>query len=93
MSPELIESEYRLPSGVIFREVGEEAILLKLREQQYYVLNSVGARVVSLLVAGDSLHRAVERITCEFDGPPEEVQRDIDELTQQLIGQGLLERV
>lgn len=92
MSPELIESEYQLPPGVVLREVGEEAILLNLQEQQYYLLNPVGARVVSLLAAGGSLPSAVEQITLEFDAPLEQVQRDVDELLQQLLGQGLLER-
>ncbi len=75
---------------VLEAELAGEAVLLHLGTKRYFQLNSTGA----VIWAGvrDGLPRAdvVARLVTEFDAPPDEAERELDRLLDELRERGLV---
>ena len=76
--------------GVVFKQVGDELVLLDFDRGIYYGLDPIGARMWQLLAAGQSADAAVEVLVDEYDVSREEVMRDLDRLISELREQRLL---
>ena len=72
-------------------QVGDEVVLLHLESAQYYGLNTVGARIWSLLQEPIPLHRVRDALVAEFDVAPDACERDLLALVEQLRRAGLAE--
>ena len=83
-------STLRPATGVRFRRVGEEAVLLDLDTMLYYHLDEVGAFTWELLEAGESLDTIAETIARTFAVDAATARRDLDPLVESLAGAGLL---
>ena len=79
-----------IPNDVVFRTVGDEAVILNFTTGQYHGLDAVGSRIWELLTAMGSQQRACERLVEEFDADPDRLRVDVDELVSQLVRRGLL---
>lgn len=79
-------------SEVIFREVEDGAVLLSTRDEVYFGLNRVGARVWSLLSLPEhNLDDLCRVLADEYpDVDLESLQADVSELLTQLQGLGLV---
>lgn len=75
---------------VLFQQVGEESVLLKLASENYFGLDPVGTRIWSLLGTGDPLQRAFETLVEEYDAAPEVLERDLLELVERMAAAGLV---
>lgn len=80
----------RLSADVIFRDLEGEAVLLDLASGRYFGLNPVGTRVWMLLDGGATVDAVVAAIAAEFDGDPDEIGRDVDDLLAELATRGLV---
>jgi hypothetical protein len=72
-------------------DVGGEAAILNMRNGVYYGLDSVGARVWNLIQQPQcvaDLHATVLR---EYDVEPARCERDLLDLLQTLLAEGLIE--
>jgi hypothetical protein len=72
-------------------DVGGEAAILNMRNGVYYGLDSVGARVWDLIQQPQcvaDLHATVLR---EYDVEPARCERDLLDLLQTLLAEGLIE--
>lgn len=76
--------------GVVFKQVGDELVLLDFDRGIYYGLDPIGARMWQLLAAGQSADAAVEVLVAEYDVSREEVTHDLDRLISELREQRLL---
>lgn len=74
---------------VALRRDGDGAILLDLKNQQYYELNATGLRVWELLASGASIAETAERLRVEFDQAGGAHQAVV-ELVEELAETGLL---
>ncbi len=70
--------------------VGEAAIL-HLGSGVYYGLNSVGARVWALLQEPVRVERIRDTLLTEYNVEPEQSERDLLVLLEQLAAEGLIE--
>ena len=84
---------FTIPEDVLFRQVGDEAILLNLETEFYYSLDEVGARMWSVLASTGSLDAVESAVVEEYDAPAERVRQDLDKLVSDLVQHGLLEQV
>lgn len=76
---------------VVAREVGGEVMLLDLVSGTYFGLNSVGARIWQVLEdEGGTLSDACDVIAAEYDVSREELERDVLDLAEKLVENGLL---
>ena len=76
--------------GVVFREVGGEAVLLDLASQRYFTLDATGTRMWALLAEHGSPEEARRRLLAELEVAEEVLARDLDELIERLAAEGLV---
>ena len=81
----------RLSPEVLFQEVSGEMVLLDLESEQYFGLDTVGARIWSLMESGASERELVDRLLAEYEVGRETLEKDVAELLDQLAEAGLIE--
>lgn len=81
----------RVPEDVLMRQVGDELVLLNLRDENYYGLNAVGVRLMQLAETGTTLEDATNTLITEFEVGREQLAADIRRLAAELLSAGLLE--
>jgi coenzyme PQQ synthesis protein D (PqqD) len=77
-------------SRVLYKDLGDEAILLDLETETYFGLNAAGTRLWSLLTTAPTIRDAFESMLEEYDVSPAELERDMTALIEELVGRGLL---
>ena len=75
---------------VLCKDLGDEAILLDLETETYFGLNAAGSRLWKLLTTAPTIRDAYDAMLEEFDIAPEELERDMGALIDELVGRGLL---
>ncbi|GBE57320.1 hypothetical protein BMS3Abin01_00232 [bacterium BMS3Abin01] len=75
---------------VLFTSMGEDAVLLHVNRGDYYSLNKVGARLWILTDGSKSIADLAGLITEEFEITREAAEKDILELAEQLVSEGLV---
>jgi hypothetical protein len=75
---------------VVARRVEDEFVLVQLDRNNIYALNRTGARLWELIADGRSRSEARRQILEEFDVPPAEFDREMEELLDHLVREGLL---
>lgn len=71
--------------------VGEEVAVLGLDKAVYYGLNAVGARIWELLQKPVQLDEVATIVSAEYDVDRETARRDLMELAERLLEEGLIE--
>jgi hypothetical protein len=82
-----------VPGGVLFNDVGGEAVLLNLETGKYYGLDEVGTRMWSVLTDHGQVALAYEALADEFDVTKEQLRQDLLNLVDELVTHGLVEVV
>jgi hypothetical protein len=75
---------------VVTQRVEGETVLVHLRTNEIYALNTTGSRAWDLLAAGTNRGAVQEELQREFDAPPEQIRDEIDTLLANLIEKKLL---
>jgi hypothetical protein len=76
---------------VLFRIVGDEAVLLNLKSEQYLGLDPVGTRMWVLLHEQQSINAAYDALLAEFEVTPDRLRQDLDEFVGKLQAHGLIQ--
>jgi hypothetical protein len=90
MPSPFLDQRVVIPSTVLFRELGGEAVLLNFESERYYGLDSVGTRIWEALAAGATLREGYTRLLAEYDVEPALLLTDIQNLLRDLSAQGLV---
>jgi hypothetical protein len=88
----MLTARLRVPEHVVYRDFGEETVVLNLDSGQYHGLNPTGAAMLSAVSKADSVGAAVPTLAAELGQPAEVIERDLLELCQSLAERGLVER-
>lgn len=80
-----------VPGDVLFRDVDGEAVLLNLKDEQYFGLDPVGTRIWTVLTASPSIQTAFDNLVEEYDVIPEQLEQDLRSLIDTLVEHGLIE--
>jgi len=80
----------RIPDDVVFRVLGDEAVILNLSTGIYFGLDTVGTRMWQLISEYGSTEKAGEALLAEYEVEEGQLRRDLDLLIQQLKDKGLL---
>ncbi len=88
----LLRSRVRVPGHVVYRDFGDETVILNLDSGLYHGLNRTAAAMVERLGDSETVDAAVDRISADFDQPRERVERDVLDLCRALGERGLIER-
>ena len=80
----------RIPDDVVFRVLGDEAVILNLSTGIYFGLDTVGTRMWQLITEYGSTEQAREALLAEYEVEEGQLRQDLDLLIQQLKDKGLL---
>lgn len=80
----------RLSDDVVYRSFGAETVVLNLSTGHYHGVRGTGGRMLELLAQTGDVDETARRVSDEFDHPLGDVQRDVNELSQELIKRSLL---
>jgi hypothetical protein len=72
-------------------DLAGEAAILNLKSGVYYGLNTVGARIWSLIQEPKTIENIRDIILNEYDVDPQRCESDLLQLLQQLAAEGLIE--
>lgn len=89
--PSPFTSRVNTAPDVMLRVIGEEAVILNLKNELYLGLDPVGTRMWMVLHSAPSIQAAYEVLLAEFEVEPERLRRDLDKLLDQMLEQGLIE--
>ena len=78
------------PPNVLCKDLGDEAVLLDLETETYFGLNPVGSRFWKLVTTAPTIREALDVMIEEYDVAPEELERDMKGLIEDLVSRGLL---
>jgi hypothetical protein len=77
--------------GVLFCEIGGEAVLLETGAGLYFGLNEVGCRLWQLLQREPNLLRAFDTLLREYDVPSGLLRADLEKIVLELEEHGLVD--
>lgn len=80
----------RIPDDVIFRVLGDEAMILNLVTRTYFSLDSVGTRIWQIIAEHGSAERVIETFLAEYEVQEGQLRQDLIDLIRQLKDKGLL---
>jgi hypothetical protein len=81
----------RVAPDVLFRLLGDEAVLVNLNTGRYLGLNPVGARMWDVLATASSIQAACDDLLQEYEVEPAQLCADLGEFIDQLLDQKLIE--
>lgn len=84
---------YQASSVHLYSEIDSEAVILDLESGTYYSLNETGNQIWQWLQKPKTFSELSKLILDEYDVPPEEALRDLQNLLQEMVNTGLIEIV
>jgi hypothetical protein len=85
--------QVQLSDDVICQTLEDEVVLMKLKSQQYYGLDEVGAHAWRLLLEDGDIATVADRLCENYAGEPATIRSDFHALVGELIEAGLLKAV
>ena len=89
---EMLESRLRVPDHVVYRDFGDETVVLNLDSGMYHGLNGTAAVMLTVVGESDTVEVAVEKLMERFEQPREVIEPDLLELCRALAERGLIEQ-
>jgi Coenzyme PQQ synthesis protein D (PqqD) len=86
-----LDTRVTVSTGVMFRDLDGEAVLLELESGRYYGLNETGTRMWLLLQEHGSLGEALRNLLDEYDVAEERLRRELLSFVGTLTTQRLLQ--
>lgn len=80
-----------VPPHVLLQQVGEESVLLDLKTETYFGLDSVGTRMWEVLTKAPSVDAAYRELLEGYEVDPNRLRQDMEDLIEKLMHKGLLE--
>ena len=81
----------RISDDAVFRELGDEAVVLNLASGMYFGLNAVALRMWQLIDQYGLLSAVRDAVVAEFDVDPDTAARDLTSLVDEFLARGLVE--
>jgi hypothetical protein len=79
-----------VPKHVLVRFLDKESVLLNLETERYFGLDDTGTRMWQVVTSAPSIDAAYSQLTEEYDVFPETLRRDLSDLLERLVENGLL---
>jgi len=81
---------FAIAGDVVWTDLGDEVVLIKLDSGIYFGLDGVGARMWALIADGRSREEIPDIVATEYGVSLERVDRDLEELIGKLSREGLI---
>lgn len=80
-----------LAKDVLIQDLVGESVLLNLENEEYFGLDKVGTRMLTVLTESESTQVAYDNLLEEYEVETEQLQQDLLNFIEKLINYGLLE--
>jgi len=90
MSDEVLARRVRPNPDVVSSRVGDAGVLVHLRTNRIFELNSTGVRIWELLVEGRGIADVERILRQEFEGDHDQLREDLLRLVDALAGESLI---
>ena len=80
----------QIPEDVMFRILGDEAVILNVGSGVYFGLDEVGTRMWQLMSEHGSTDKVIEVMLTEYEVDEGKLRTDLEKLIQQLSDKGLV---
>ncbi len=84
-------SRITVAPDVLVQELDGESVILNLKTERYFGLDDVGTRIFTAVTTSSSIDKAYESLLGEYDVDRALLRKDIEELLEKLLGNGLVE--
>lgn len=84
-------SRITVAPDVLVQELDGESVILNLKTERYFGLDDVGTRIFTALTSCSSIEQAYESLLGEYVVDRTLLRKDIEELLEKLLGNGLVE--
>ncbi len=88
----LLGARVRVPDHVVYRDFGDETVILNLQSGMYHGLNETGATMLAALGESETVTAAIDRLADELGQPRDVIKRDVLGLCAALAERGLIDR-
>jgi hypothetical protein len=85
-----VSISYQVSSEQLHSEIGSEAVILDLKSGVYYGLNDTGNQIWQWLQQPKTESEIIDLVLTEYDVTPEQADRDVRALLQEMIGAGII---
>ncbi|MCZ6501276.1 MAG: PqqD family protein [Gammaproteobacteria bacterium] len=85
-----MNQQFIISSEAISQEIGGETVILDLNGEAYFGLNQVGTKIWQLLHDTSNRIEILNGLEQVYDIERSELERDLDELLEQLLDSGLI---
>ena len=85
-----LEMKLTIPQQVIFRQMGDEMVLLDLESGLYFGVDGVGQRIWEAFAEGRNVEEAVAVVVAEYEVEAAQAQADVIAFVRNLVDRGLL---
>ena len=79
-----------LAPDVVLQMIDGDALILKLRDETFFSLNTTGARVAQLISQGFRVDAMLDVLEREYGEARSDLERDVNDLVQALHQRGLV---
>lgn len=86
-----LSQKVSLAEDVLIQELSGEYVLLNIESEQYFGLDEVGSRMLSVLTESESIQAANDILLQEYEVEPDQLQQDLLELIEKCVKHGLVE--
>lgn len=86
----MLKKTAQVSSEAIAQEVSGETVILDLKSEQYFSLDTVGTRVWQLLQASSHIEEIYQQLLEEYDVEPSRLRTDLEDLLTALEKEGLI---
>jgi hypothetical protein len=84
-------SRVQLPQNVLVRTVDDESFVLNVETECYFGLDPVGSRMLTVLVASESIDAAYRALLDEYQVDAGQLREDLSALIEKLLDHGLVQ--
>ncbi|MEA2563805.1 MAG: hypothetical protein QOH06_5309 [Acidobacteriota bacterium] len=85
-----LDTQVTVPSGVMFRDLEGEAVVLALESGRYFGLNETGTRMWLLLLEHGKVESAYRALQQEYEVAGERLEQELLEFVNSLAAEGLV---
>ena len=84
--------KYRINKDVLWKFIDGETVIVKPDSDKYSYLNSTGTIIWKMIDEGSPVGKIVDYFVHYYDHPAENLQADIEEIIEKLVGEGFVEK-
>ena len=79
-----LNMRFSIDSDVSFQKLEDATVIVHLATGRIHHTNATGSRIWELLASGQSLEETLQVLLQEFDGPADQLRREMVEFVEQL---------